>query len=208
MFFYFSSGQAFAGIIYNIWDMRKNYKTNGKIWPDQNIIIDGKWSGRNLLGFILFCITFFLTQVSAIESLFCAVYANINTGVITIIWRSSVFMAALADYIIFGQKLKYYHFIGLISCVTCTVLIALSKVVTPDAKGDKKEVEVLFPAWVPILLAIIMAVMLTTNTMQVKHLTTERVGFDSTRVTFNGLFVNSILVFLLGLLPYLSNHVA
>ena len=74
-------------------------------------------------------------------------------------------MAALADYIIFGQKLKYYHFIGLVSCVTCTVLIALSKVVTPDAKGEKLDVEILFPAWVPILLAIIMAVMLTTNTM-------------------------------------------
>jgi len=103
--------------------------------------------------------------VSAIESLFSAVYANINTGVITIIWRSSVFMAAFADYILFGQKLKYYHWIGLVSCVTCTVLIGLSKVVTPEVKDSKNDVVALFPAWVPILLALMMAIMLTTNTM-------------------------------------------
>jgi drug/metabolite transporter (DMT)-like permease len=102
--------------------------------------------------------------VSAIESLFSAVYANINTGVITIIWRSSVFMAAFADYILFGTQLKYYHWIGLVLCVTCTVLIGLSKVVSPEVKAAN-DVVALFPAWVPILLALMMAIMLTTNTM-------------------------------------------
>ena len=74
-------------------------------------------------------------------------------------------MAAFADYILFGQKLKYYHWIGLVSCVTCTVLIGLSKVVTPEVKDSKNDVVALFPAWVPILLALMMAIMLTTNTM-------------------------------------------
>jgi drug/metabolite transporter (DMT)-like permease len=116
------------------------------------------------LGFILFCLTAFLYVVGGIESLFTSVYANINPGVITIIWRSSIFLSALADYILFGQKLKYYHFIGLISCVTCNVLIVLSKIVYPEKVGDKMNLN-LFPAWVPILIALIMAIALTSNTM-------------------------------------------
>lgn len=53
--------------------------------------------------------------------------AGINAGIITIIWRFSVFMTAFAERFIFGIKLKYFHWIGLISIFICTVLIGLNK---------------------------------------------------------------------------------
>ena len=38
---------------------------------------------------------------------------------------------AIVDYIVFGQKLKYYHTLGTISIVACTVIISLAGVVDP-----------------------------------------------------------------------------
>jgi len=51
-----------------------------------------------------------------------------NAGVLGVIWRSAVFLAALADYIFFGVTFKYYHYIGCVACVSCTVLIGISKI--------------------------------------------------------------------------------
>lgn len=50
--FYFASGSIVSGIVYHILKSCRNEK--GKIWNDQNIIVQGKFSGKNLLGFICF----------------------------------------------------------------------------------------------------------------------------------------------------------
>jgi hypothetical protein len=57
---YFATGEAFAGLIYNIWDFYNHFKETGKLWSPQNIIIKGKMNWRNLVAFVLFCITFFM----------------------------------------------------------------------------------------------------------------------------------------------------
>jgi drug/metabolite transporter (DMT)-like permease len=51
-----------------------------------------------------------------------------------------------------------------------------------------------------------MVISFTTNLMQVKHLSSERVGFDSTRITFNALLVGSVISILFGFAPYLTKH--
>ena len=40
-----------------------------------------------------------------------------------------MFMSAIADKVIYGTSLRYYHWIGMIACLACTVLIGVSKVV-------------------------------------------------------------------------------
>ena len=57
-------------------------------------------------------------------NIYYANLAGVNIGLITVIWRISIFMGAFSDYLIFGQKLKYYHYIGLILIFMCSVLIA------------------------------------------------------------------------------------
>ena len=66
--------------------------------------------------------------------IYFAIRAGVNTGIITIIWRSSMFTSALADYIIYGTSLRYYHWIGLIACLACTVLIGISKIVSTHSE--------------------------------------------------------------------------
>jgi hypothetical protein len=102
--------------------------------------------------------------IPTIDCLYTATLAGINTGLITIIWRSSTFLSALADYLLFSQKLEYFHYIGLVACVVCTICIAFSKVIYPESHDEEKVVAVL-PAWVPITLAIISAVAITSNSM-------------------------------------------
>ena len=58
--------------------------------------------------------------------------ANVNVGVISILWRMNVLMMAFADYFINGQKLKIYHKIGMVSILACAICIGLSKKVGQD----------------------------------------------------------------------------
>ena len=83
--------------------------------------------------------------------IYYAIRANVNTGIVTIIWRGSIFVTALFDYIIYGQRLKYYHFIGLFACVGCTVLTGVSKMVYND--DEQVLVYKPIPVWIPILIS-------------------------------------------------------
>lgn len=51
--------------------------------------------------------------------------ADINLGISTIIWRVNVFVLALADFIFYGQKLKYFHIVGLVFITICTILVSI-----------------------------------------------------------------------------------
>ena len=67
--------------------------------------------------------------------------------------------------------MKYYHIIGLVGIVACTVCIGLNKP-TPT-----KVHEEFVPMWIPVLLAILAPAFMTVNAMLIKHLTIERIGF-------------------------------
>ena len=53
--FYNASGGIFIGLIFNIYKAYSNYKTKGVFWPEQNIIVDGKFKFKNLFAFVVFC---------------------------------------------------------------------------------------------------------------------------------------------------------
>ena len=100
--FYFASGSILCGAVYNILQSYKNYLTKGKIWNDQNIVVDGKLSQRNLLGFIVYCLNYFMIQNLAFLTMYFAAKAKINVGVITTIWSINPLFMAFADYMIYG----------------------------------------------------------------------------------------------------------
>lgn len=49
-----------TGIVYNIIDSYSSYKTEGKLWNDQNLIVEGQLKLRNLLAFFAYSLNYFL----------------------------------------------------------------------------------------------------------------------------------------------------
>ena len=72
---------------------------------DQNIIVDGKFKCVNLLGFLVFCMVYFLIQSMAFLTMWFANLAQINVGLITVIWSINPLYMAAADYFLFKTKL-------------------------------------------------------------------------------------------------------
>ena len=99
------------------------------------MIIQGKVSKVNVIGFIAFCFVYFLVQNMAFLTMYFSALAKMNVGLITTLWSVNPLFNAIMDRIMFDEKLKAYHAIGMIFIVICTALLSLSSVL------KKPEVE-------------------------------------------------------------------
>lgn len=100
--YYLAPGQFLAAFGYNVYLMTMNYRKTGMYWINNNLIIDNKINYRNLIGQLLLTISFFGIQYLAVLSIYYGGSAHVNSGIITIIWRASVFSTAVADWYYFG----------------------------------------------------------------------------------------------------------
>jgi len=97
--FYFSTGPILLALVYLLVQSSINsFKPNGKFWVDWNLVKDGQIKKKNLMGFILFCLINFIGEYLLITSLWFSGLANINAGVITVIWSITPLIVAIADY--------------------------------------------------------------------------------------------------------------
>lgn len=66
------------------------------------MVRDGRVLWKNIFGFIVFCILYALIMNLAFVTMWFCDLANINVGVITMIWSVSPLFMSVADYFIFG----------------------------------------------------------------------------------------------------------
>lgn len=64
--------------------------------------------------------------------MYYAYLANLNKGVVSVIWGLNPLFIAFMDCMIYGQKLTTKHYIGLLSLVLCTVAIALTGIINKN----------------------------------------------------------------------------
>lgn len=76
-------------------------KPGGRCWVDQNIVKNGEIRIPNVAGYILYCLQYFLTQNMIFLTLWFANLAQVNVGVICIIWSITPLMVAITDYLMF-----------------------------------------------------------------------------------------------------------
>jgi drug/metabolite transporter (DMT)-like permease len=111
---------------------------------------------------------------------------------------------ALVDYKVFGQKLQYFHVLGTLAIVLCTIVISLSGVIEGGDEATEVGVEVVAPAvptWVPVIFGLITPVSFTCNGILTKHLTSDKVGFNPSTISFSAYFVVNIIVLIVAI-PY------
>tara|TARA_B110000285_G_C14933187_1_gene518311 strand:+ start:126 stop:554 length:429 start_codon:yes stop_codon:yes gene_type:complete len=131
-------------------------------------------------------------------TMYFATDAGINVGVVTVIWSVNPLLMALADRIIYKTKLKYYHYVGLLAIMICTIVIALvgaGKSPSAEIKAiELYETKEKTPAWIPVLFGIVTPCMFTTNGMFTKKVLSPEVGFDASDISFSAYFMVNILV--------------
>ena len=108
---------------------------------------------------------------------------------------------ALLDYLFFGQTLQYYHVIGTIAIVVCTVVISLSGVVFPSVSIESIVKEPALATWVPALFGVFTPVFFSLNGVLTKHITSEKIGFDATNITFTAYLLVNIFLLIFAI-PY------
>jgi len=134
--------------------------------------VDGKLNWRNLFGFLCFCLLYFIVQNGVLLTIYFAVAADVNVGVITTIWSICPFFLALADYLMFKVRLSSHHYIGITLIVISTILISLIKVIDPEFKVETAlPSQATVPTIIPVLFGLLTPVFFTTFGMTLKHLT-------------------------------------
>lgn len=127
-----------------------------------------------------------------------AARANINVGVIITIWSVNPLFMAICDKLIFGQELRYFHTLGMLAIVICTVVISLAGMGSDKHVSSHTEatlnVEPTVPTWVPVLFGVVTPMTFCTNGILTKHITSPRVGFDPSRLSFNVYFLVNLLI--------------
>ena len=86
----------------------------------------------NLLRYILNSVIYFIVMNLCYLTMFFANRADINVGVIITIWSINPFFNSIADYYINGEKMHYYHIIGLLSILLCSVAICMKDIIGED----------------------------------------------------------------------------
>ena len=125
-------------------------------------------------------------------TMFFANRAEINVGVIITIWSLEPILNQIAAYFLFDEKIHYYHVIGLVSILLCSICISLKDMLAPAVKGVK---EVQYPSWIPVVFGLITPMSFCSNAMLAKNLTSERIGFDPSTLSMSSIIsVNFIIL--------------
>jgi multidrug transporter EmrE-like cation transporter len=120
---------ASGGIVSGVFFYIVKFFQTGKPWVNQNIIVDGKFKPHNLLGFVANCVIYVLVNNMCFVTMYLANQAGINVGVISTIWCVFPLYAALADYLIYKTKLEYFHWVGLICIIICSLFISVQGII-------------------------------------------------------------------------------
>jgi drug/metabolite transporter (DMT)-like permease len=194
---YFISGNIIMGLYNHFTLSWKSYKSGRSFWNHQNIVKHGKTNTKNLIGFIAYCFNYLLIQNLAILTLYCAMKAKINVGVIITLWNISPLFMAILDYFIFREKLQCYHILGTICIIVCTIVLNLHQ---SQVLGDDEPT---LPVWIPSLFGIVTPISFSTSAILAKHMTSEEVGFDPSNLQYSCSFIVNILLLFFAL-PYWS----
>lgn len=113
---------------------------------------------------------------------------------------------AVADYFVNGQKLQYFHVLGMFSMILCSILISLNSFIYPVAETDTAISEApTVSVWIPIIFGLVTPVFFTLNGLLTVHLT-SKTGFNSSRISFNSYFIVNVIITIVAVFYYQTHY--
>ena len=79
----------------------------------------------NVFRYFLNAIIYFIVMNLVYLTMYFANLAEINVGVIITIWSINPFFNSIADYYLNDEKMHYYHVIGLVSMLMCSIAVCM-----------------------------------------------------------------------------------
>lgn len=130
VFFYWCSGAIAVILVHNLFYCFYNkFYVNGKFWFDFNLMKKGKIVPLNVFGFCCLALVMFFNQNMVNISMWTSHLANINVGVISVIWTLNPLIQALVDYYLINQRLTSNLWIGMILLAITSVLLSLQPLI-------------------------------------------------------------------------------
>ena len=123
-------------------------------------------------------------------TLYYAFLANLNKGVVTVIWGLNPLFLSVIDYVVYRSPLGPRHIFVFISLILCGFFIAFSRAIELTLYGEYnfdtvgqalESTAQIRPAYIPVMFAIITPVGFSINAFLIKHLYND-LGFDPKRV--------------------------
>lgn len=142
--------------------------------------------------------------------------AKINVGLITVIWNINPLYMAAVDYLLFNNKMKYFHVVGTSMIIICSVLLSLKSYFVTEMPSDgvpkpavveeseaPKIVEdgQVLPTWIPVLFGILTPVCFCSISTLLRFLTDESKGynFNSATVSMSGAFATNLIIIIIAI---------
>ena len=176
---YFAFGFLLTSVVvYTIHGVKNEKNKTGlsKYWIDLGVVEDGVVNMKKVVGLIGFALLFQIIQNLAMVSLYLAQLADMNTGIIATIWAINPLFSAIMDALVFKQKLKNFHYIGMIGMVCCSCMISLRDLIYPPAKNPSaSSSRAVLASWIPVIGGLITTCSFTANQMLCKHFLRNRI---------------------------------
>lgn len=87
--------------------------------------------------------------------------------------------------------------------VLCTIIITLSG--SAGTKGYEQAIAPTSPTWVPALFGLVTPMTFCSNGILTKHLTSDKVGFNPSRLSFNIYFLVNLVIMIIAII-YWQNY--
>lgn len=203
--FYNALGSVVVTILFDLWCCIDNSRKGGSFWVDQNIVVNGKLKTNHLLLMVIFCCCHFGILNMIFFTLYYAGRSSANVGVITSIWCIVSFVMGVADYFLFGIRLKTNQLVGMGLVSVSIVLLGVKDILEPTGTISIKHIEVTVPVYIPVILAICSTFIFTSSGMMGKHMVQEKHGFQSTTISFTAILIINLLILIVAVVYWAKN---
>lgn len=127
---------------------------------------------------------------------------GINVGIITTLWSIQPLFSAGLDRMIYGEPIRINHFIGMLMVIASGVAISMSGKIDEKVEATPAQPLVLVdeqvPKYVAVVFGVITPLWMIANSLFIKHLTNESIGFNATTVSFSSSGFCCTIIIILG----------
>lgn len=124
--------------------------------------------------------------------------AEMNVGIITVLWSITPLMVSIGEYFIYKHALKFNYLIGMLLMVLSAVVLSFNTLLNNsknNGTGQKGEHVAALSSYVPVLFALITPLCFTSRVLLIRKMTNKQFGvcFNTTTLTMTVFLIDNVL---------------
>lgn len=168
------------------------------------------------------CCLFFGIMMSMFMTMYFSHISGVNVGIISTIWSVQPLIAAIIDWIIYREKLKLNHYIGMVLVVLGALAIGFAGILKTTTTSDAPNSPTLQPpnanttnspypelhdtiwwySWIAIIWAVITPAFFLAQSFFTKYVVQPKYNFDAKTISFGTSSFTCFFVLIVGVTWY------